>query len=156
MDTGLLYNAVKYLHILLAIVAVGFNASYAIWLSRAARDPQHLPHVLRGIKTLDDRFANPAYLLLLITGLTTAAIGGIPFTTFWIAAAIALWFVLVGVGFTVYTPTLRGMIAAVEGGRADSPEYQRLNRRQVAVGIALAVIALVIVLLMVFKPARLL
>ena len=156
MDTGLLYNGMKYLHILLAIVAVGFNASYAIWLNRAARDPQHLSHVLRGIKTLDDRFANPAYLLLLITGLTTAVIGGIPFTTFWIAAAIALWFVLVGVGVTVYTPTLRGMVATAEAGGADSPEYQRLNRRQIVVGIALAVIALVIVLLMVFKPARLL
>jgi len=55
-----LYSILKFFHVLLAIVAVGFNASYGIWLARAAREPQHELHVLRGIKILDDRFANPA------------------------------------------------------------------------------------------------
>jgi hypothetical protein len=53
----------------MAIIAVGFNASYGTWLARAAREPEHQAHVLRGIKVLDDRFANPAYALLLVTGL---------------------------------------------------------------------------------------
>jgi hypothetical protein len=52
------------------------NASYAIWLARAAREPQHLGHVLRGVKLLDDRFANPAYGLLLVTGLLNVVVGG--------------------------------------------------------------------------------
>lgn len=34
MITG--YELLKYVHVLMAIVAVGFNASYAIWLRRAA------------------------------------------------------------------------------------------------------------------------
>lgn len=45
-----LYPYIKFLHVLLAIVAVGFNASYGIWLARAAHEPAHLGHVLRGIK----------------------------------------------------------------------------------------------------------
>ncbi len=47
---------------MLAISAIGFNASYGIWLARAGREPEHLGHVLRGIKTLDDLFANPPAL----------------------------------------------------------------------------------------------
>jgi hypothetical protein len=49
------------MHVFLAIVAVGFNISYSVWLAREARDPtEQCLYVLRGIKILDDRFANPA------------------------------------------------------------------------------------------------
>ncbi len=65
-----IYTLLKFAHILLAIIAVGFNASYAIWIRRATREPQHLGHVLRGIKFLDNRLANPGYGLLLVTGLS--------------------------------------------------------------------------------------
>jgi uncharacterized membrane protein len=81
-----LYPLLKYVHILLVIVAVGFNASYGIWLARASSGDggAHLSHVLAGIKFLDDRFANPAYALLLVTGLAMVFVGSIPLTTFWI------------------------------------------------------------------------
>lgn len=62
MITG--YELLKYVHVLMAIVTVGFNASYAIWLRRAARAPEHRSFALRGVKLLDDRFANPAYGVL--------------------------------------------------------------------------------------------
>lgn len=146
------YNVLKFVHVLLAIVAVGFNASYGIWLARAAREPQHLSHVLRGIKTLDDRFANPAYVLLLVTGLLTAFVGRIPLETFWIAASIGLWVLLLAGGLMVYTPTLRRQIALVESGASDTPEYASLARRGQTAGVILAVIVVAIVFLMVTKP----
>ncbi len=92
------YLVLKYVHVLLAIVAVGFNASYGIWLARAAREPAHLGHVLRGIKTLDDRFANPAYALLLVTGLGMTFVTSFPLTTRWILSSLALYAVLLVVG----------------------------------------------------------
>src|SRR5688500_20298540 len=102
------YQLAKFIHVLLTIIAVGFNASYGIWLARAAKAPQATQsHVLRTIKFLDDRIANPAYGLLLVTGLFMAANAGIPFSRLWIAAAIGLWLVLIFVGLGVYTPTLR-------------------------------------------------
>ena len=55
-----LYTVLKFVHVVLAIVALGFNASYGLWLRRAAQEPEHAPHVLRGIKFLDDRLATPA------------------------------------------------------------------------------------------------
>jgi len=34
-----LFVIVKFLHVLLAIIAVGFNATYGVWLARVAREP---------------------------------------------------------------------------------------------------------------------
>ena len=34
-----LYSFLKFLHVLLAVLAVGFNASYGVWLSRVAKEP---------------------------------------------------------------------------------------------------------------------
>jgi uncharacterized membrane protein len=144
---------VKFVHVLLAIVAVGFNASYGIWLARAAKAPQATQsHVLRTIKLLDDRFANPAYGLLLVTGLFMAASAGIPFSRLWIAGAIGLWLILIFVGLGVYTPTLRDQIRVLESEGPGSEEYQRLATRGRSVGIVLGIIVIVIVYLMVTKP----
>jgi uncharacterized membrane protein len=144
------YTFFKFLHVLLAIVAVGFNASYGIWLARAAREPEHQAHVLRGIKVLDDRFANPAYGLLLVTGLVMVWVGDLELTQFWLAGGLTLYVVAVLLGLFVYTPTLRRQIQALETG--DAAELQRLSARGTAVGVALAVDVVIIVFLMVTKP----
>jgi uncharacterized membrane protein len=146
------YLLLKYAHVLLAIVAVGFNASYPIWLARARREPEHALYALRGIKTLDDRFANPAYALLLVLGLAMAFTAGIPLTTFWIAASLVLYVGLVAGGLLVYSPTLKGQIAALEAAGPASPEYRRLGQRGTVVGLALTVDVVLIVFLMVVKP----
>ncbi len=148
------FQFIKFIHVLLAIVAVGFNASYWIWLARSATAAQATQsHVLRTIKFLDDRFANPAYGLLLITGLLMAFSAGIPFSRLWLAASIGLWFVLVFLGLGIYTPTLRDQIRVLESEGPGSEQYQRLASRGRTVGIVLAIIVVVIVFLMVTKPA---
>jgi uncharacterized membrane protein len=147
-----LFLWIKFLHVLMAIVAVGFNATYGIWLSRAAREPEHELHVLRGIKTLDDRFANPAYGLLLLTGIWMVAISFWQITTFWILSALILYAVLILLGIGLYTPTLRRQIRVLETEGPQSEEYQWLARRSTLVGVALAILVVIIVALMVLKP----
>jgi hypothetical protein len=98
-----LFTVVKFVHILLIIVAFGFNATYSIWIVRAQRDPEHLDFALRGVKFLDDYFANPAYLLLLVSGLAVVALVHYQLTTFWLAAALILWLVAIALGYGVYT-----------------------------------------------------
>ncbi len=147
-----MYTTLKFVHVLLAIVAVGFNASYGVLLSRAAREPEHELHVLKTVKVLDDRFANPAYALLLVTGIAMVLLSPLAFTTLWILLALVLYAVVLVLGLTVYTPTLRRQVAVLERGGASSPEYRGLAGRGRAVGIALAAVTIAIVALMVFKP----
>jgi uncharacterized membrane protein len=146
------YEILKFVHVLLAIVAVGFNASYAIWLARAAKEPEHEAFALRGVKFLDDRVANPAYGLLLVTGLSMMWVGDLELTQFWLLTALALYVVAVGLGLFVYTPTLRAQIAALEVSGADSSEFRALAKRGTTVGIVLAIDVITIVFLMVTKP----
>lgn len=146
------YTFVRFLHVLLAIVAVGFNASYGIWLGRAARQRDHEAFALRGVKFLDDRFANPAYGLLLVTGLVMVVVGDLSLTQFWLATALGLYVLALLLGLLVYTPTLRDQIRMIESGGAESAEYAALARRGAIVGIVLGVDVVVIVFLMVTKP----
>ena len=147
-----LYTLLKFVHVALAIVAIGFNLSYAIWLRGPANDPAHAAHVLRGIKTLDDRFATPAYVLLLVTGFALIFEAGIPVTTFWILSALVLYVGIVVGGFIFYTPTLRGQTALAEGGQSDSEEYRRLSKRGASIGGVLILLVFSIEFLMVTKP----
>jgi len=147
------FQLVKFIHVLLAIIAVGFNASYGIWLARAANAPQATQsYVLRTIKFIDDRIANPAYGLLALTGLFMVFSAGIPFSRLWIALAIGLYLVVLFVGFGVYTPTLRDQIRVLEGEGPGSEEYQRLAARGRTTGIILGIMVITIVFLMVAKP----
>lgn len=147
-----LYEWLKFAHVLLAIIAVGFNASYAIWLARSARDPTRESFALRTIKVLDDRFANPAYGLLLVTGLLMIWEADLPLSTFWISTSIGIYAAVMLLGLGVYTPTLRKQIRALEEGGPESPDYRRLSNRGTMVGILLAIMVIVIVFLMVTKP----
>jgi uncharacterized membrane protein len=146
------YEVLKFFHVTLAILAVGFNASYGVWLARAAREPSHQLHVLRGIKVLDDRFANPAYALLLVTGLAMVVVGDLSLATFWLGLGLGLYVVAVVLGLAVYTPTLRNQIRVLESSGPDSTVYRSLARRGQFVGILVGVIVIIIVFLMVTKP----
>ena len=146
------YDVLKFLHVVFAIIAVGFNASYGIWLARAARERDHEAFALRGVKVLDDRFANPAYALLLVTGLLMVWVGDLDLTQFWLLTALVLYLAAIALGLLVYTPTLRRQIAVLESAGPDAPEFQALSARGTTVGITLAVIVVVIVFLMVTKP----
>jgi uncharacterized membrane protein len=146
------YTIIKWVHVSMAIIAVGFNASYAVWLARVARAPEHQAYVLRGVKILDDRFANPAYGVLLLTGLWMVAISPWEITTFWILTALILYAITVVLAAAVYTPTLRKQIETLESEGASTESYRRLATRGRVTGIVLGVIVVGIVFLMVTKP----
>jgi uncharacterized membrane protein len=147
------YTALKFVHILLAIVAVGFNVSYAAWLVRGQRSPEHLAFALRGVKFIDDFVANPCYLLLFVTGVLMAILGPYSLTTHWIDLAIGLWLAAMVLAYGVYTPTLGRQIRALAAEGPGSPTVQALGARGQVVGAVLGVLVLAILAMMVFKPA---
>jgi uncharacterized membrane protein len=146
-----LYLILKFIHIASAIVAVGANITYGVWNVRAAADPAHLGFVLKGVKFLDDRIANPAYGVLFLTGLALVVLGhwGL---ALWVVVAIVLFIVIAVLGFAVFTPQLSNQIKLVEAGDTTSPEFRRGSNMSRILGPILGLIVLVILVMMVFKP----
>ena len=148
-----LYTTVKLVHVLLAIVAVGFNASYAVWLIRVRSHPESLEFVLKSVKFIDDYIANPSYILLLVSGLLMVVL--LPWNllhSLWLELGLVLWVLAMILGYGVYTPTLSRQIRVLADRGAKDEQYLWLERRGQLVGQALGVIVVVIVGLMVFKP----
>jgi uncharacterized membrane protein len=148
----MLFLLLKWLHILAAIVAVGANVTYGIWITRASREPKVLPFALRGIKLIDDRLANPAFGLLLVTGLLMTFVLPLPLTTPWVLTALVLYAFVVLVGLLGYSPTLRRQIELLDREGSASNDYQALARRGTILGAVLIVLVIVIIFLMVVKP----
>ena len=148
----MLYLLLKWLHVLAAIIAVGANVNYGIWMVRASRNPDVLPFVLRSNKLIDDRVANPAYVVLIITGLLMAFAGRFPLTTPWLLTALVLYGLVALVSMFGYTPTLRQQIQILDREGLTSPAYHTLAKRGMILGAVLAVLVSLIVFLMVVKP----
>lgn len=147
-----LFTALKFLHVLSAIVAVGTNATYGVWLARARRSPAQLPFALKTVKLLDDRLANPAYALLLVTGLAMVFAAPFEITTPWILTSLILYAGLFIIGVAGYTPALREQIRLAEAEGPQGHAYQAVARRGTILGLVLGLTAIVIVYLMVTKP----
>lgn len=148
----MLYLTLKFVHVLLAITAVGANFTYGVWFARARRNPQFAEAALRGIKFLDDKIANPAYILLLPTGAAMVAAGKLGFGTRWISWAMGLWVVAILVAYLGYTPILRRQIEMIARDGIESDAFRATQGRANAAVGALGVIVLVILVLMVYKP----
>ncbi len=149
----MLFLIVKWIHVLSAITAVGANLTYGIWIRRASREPEFLPFVLRNIRWIDNRVANPCYSLLLLTGLTMAFILPISLLTPWLLTAIALYVLAALLGIIVYAPVVREQIRLVESVGFENPSYQAVARKSNLLGLLVTLDVVVIVFLMVVKPA---
>jgi uncharacterized membrane protein len=147
-----LFEVVKFVHVLSAIVAVGFNLSYGVLTARSAKEPEHELHVLQTIKVLDERFANVGYGILLATGIWMILITPYELTELWILLGIGLYVLATLIGIVVYAPLIRRQLATLQADGPSSPEYRRLTARAKRLGVTLSLIVIVIVFLMVTKP----
>ena len=148
----MLYLFLKWLHIVSAAVAIGANFTYGILIGRASKDPSVLPFMLRTVKLIDDRLANPLYVVAAVTGIAMAMLLPIPLTTPWVLASLVLFGLIAVIGIAGYTPALRRQIRILELEGPNSSGYLRAARQGMVLGIALAVLVLVITYLMVAKP----
>ncbi|HEY7452676.1 MAG TPA: DUF2269 family protein [Candidatus Limnocylindria bacterium] len=139
------------IHVLAAIVAVGANLTYAIWFRAAGTDPDRVVFVIRTVRTIDNRIANPGYIVLLITGVLMVLGGAFSFTTGWILAAIGLYIATAVIGIALFGPAIRRQLAEAEKD-VTSEAYRAAASRSTTLGIVTTVLVLVIVVLMVTKP----
>ena len=146
------YLWLKLVHVLAAITAVGTNLTYFVWLIGVRRSNEHSAYVLNGIRRLDARVANPAYVVLPITGILMVLDADLGFTTFWIAAGIALYVTMAAFGGIFFSPALRRQVELAEADPVDNASYEQAARRTTVTGIITMVMIAAIVYMMVMKP----
>jgi uncharacterized membrane protein len=148
------YLWLKTVHVLLAILAVGFSASYGLIIGRARKAGRtELTFALKTVRAMGDYVANPSFVLLLLTGFAMIRMSGLPIGTRWVHVSMALVFLALALGFGVAGPTLRKQIAVLEARGPDDAEFQSLSKRGAIVGGLLGLMSLAVVYLMVHKPS---
>ena len=140
------------LHILAALVAVGATVSYFFWLRRAVLAPESRSFTLETIRLVERRMVVPAYVIVLLSGLGLIDRASWGWSTPWLELSILLFIVLMGL-VGVHARVIKGQIALVEDGSADSADYDRAHARgRILLGLKVVVV-IALVYLMVFKPA---
>lgn len=145
------YLVLKYAHVLIAIVALGTAAAVGILLGFFAEDATHGEYLLRLSRRLLHYVVMPGYLLMLATGMWMGHLANL-LDAHWTEAAMNLW----GVGalfIALWMVFLRRRITRREAGDAASPGYRRVILLGTASASAAALVLLVILGFMVFKPA---
>jgi uncharacterized membrane protein len=155
------YSISVFIHV--SAVVVGFGATFALALAfplALRMGTSYLPYMHELSLGINRRFAGPALLLILITGVyqTTDADWG--FGSFWISATFVIVIALGALNGAYFIPTDRrlGAMARAEieaGGGGDvelSPEYQRQVQREGAIGALAGFLVILAVFLMVTKP----
>jgi len=127
--------------------------TFGIWIARASREPNQLSFIMQTIQTIDRRVANPCYVLLLITGGVMVFLAPIPLTTPWLLSSLVLYVIATYVGIFAYAPIFRRQILLLEKSGFKSPEYQAVAKQSRLIGILVSADVILIILLMVVKPA---
>ena len=148
------YLPLKLVHVLSAIVAVGTNVTYFVWLAAMkARPAAEQSFALDTIKKLDSRLANPAYTVLPLTGVIMIIVSdGIELTTFWILAAIVLYALVGVIAGVFFAPSLRRQTGLVPTDASGSAAYEAASRRTRTTGLLTMLPVAGILYLMVLKP----
>jgi hypothetical protein len=148
-----LYQIMKFIHVFSAIIAVGFNFSYIIWMVKGKMERDHLLFALKGVKFMDGKVANPCYGLIMISGLAMAYVADYNILSVtWIFYPLILFGIMGVLAFALYSPNLKKQIAILEKQGIDTPEYKAIEKKQMMLGGVLFTLAVTIIAIMVIKP----
>ena len=145
------YLALKMLHILLAIIAVGLTSSFGLIMAGVAGKPDAVPHALRIIQRLE-KVAGPSFFALLATGLIMGWVGNLKWTELWFIGSLGIMLVAMVLALGVARPTLAKQVALLDKTPLPVEDLKRLGARSRKVGMTLSLMSLTLITLMVFKP----
>ncbi|MEX0984990.1 MAG: DUF2269 family protein [Actinomycetota bacterium] len=144
-------------HVLGAIVALGFSLSYALWIGRGeAAGGSERAFALQTVSWIDRRVTTPAFVLQLVTGMLLVAVtdwGRLRQT--WLAVSLALYVALTALAITKFAPAHRAQTAIALraiGGDDIEPEYAHARAASRRWGVVVTTLTVVIAVLMVWKP----
>ena len=151
----MLFTSLKFLHVLLTIVAVGFNAAFGLILGRArggGADGREMKFALGTVRAMAV-VAHTCYLLVLLTGVALVHVAGYPWSLKWIHVSLALFVIAFLTATFLLFPLMRRRMTALEARGPADAEFIAMSKRSTMIGGALTLITLVILWLMIAKPA---
>jgi uncharacterized membrane protein len=145
------------LHVLGAVVALGFSLSYGLWIRRGeVEGPGERAFALRTVSWIDRRITTPAYALQLLTGLLlVATLDWDLLRAAWLELSLGLYVALILLAISVYAPAFRRqrMLAEhIAAGEDEESEYARAASTARTWGVVVVAMTLTIFVLMVWKP----
>ena len=145
------------LHVLGAVVALGFSLSYGLWTARGeAAGHVERAFALRTISWIDRRLTTPAYVLQAVTGVVLVSITGwARLRQSWLELGIGLYVALTVLAITTYAPAhrrQRELAERIAAGESLEGEYRAAAVRARRMGTAVIALTVAIVVLMVWKP----
>ena len=148
MSTSYLW--LKFLHIFVAVVALGTSAGLGIVLEFYGNHPTHGSFVLRAIERMIALIVLPGFLLMLATGLWMASLAW-PFTARWLQLALGLWVAgIASLGWSLAAVRKQRRLHTTEGYA--SSRYARASIASRVAGGAFGLVVVATLYLMVFKP----
>lgn len=150
----MLYNTLKFLHILLTIIAVGYVMTFGLILSRAEkadRDGRELKYALKTVRLMST-IANVCFVLVALLGVGLVQVGGLSWAPIWIHGSAALFLIAFSLGIFVLGPMGKRRLAILESRGPSDPEFIKLSKRSAMLGGLAGLITLTIIWMMVAKP----
>jgi uncharacterized membrane protein len=146
------------LHVLGAVVALGFSLSYGFWVRRGEADGvRGRAFALRTISWIDRRITTPAFIAQLVTGLLLVATIDLDLLrAAWLELSLGIYVLLTVLAMTVYAPSFRrqrDVAEAIAAGAGDEADYDAASAKATRWGAIVALLTLAILVLMVWKPA---
>ena len=151
------YLLLKWIHILSAtlLLGTGLGIAFFMWMAHLSRDARTIAATARLVVIADALFTAPAVVVQLLTGLWLANFLHLPLTTFWIAAALALYALIGACWLPVVWLQMRARDLARQAaadGTPLPPAYFRIMRCWFWLGWPAFIAVIAIVWLMVAKP----
>lgn len=145
------------LHVLGAVVALGFSLSYGFWIRRGDLEgPAERAFALRTVSWIDRRITTPAYMTQLVTGLLlVSTLDWDLLRAAWLELSLGLYAALTVLAIAVYAPSFRRQRALAEriaAGEDGGSAYAAAASTARAWGVVVTTITLAILVLMVWKP----
>lgn len=155
------YSISVFLHVSAVVVGFGSTFAEAVLFPVALQSgTRHLPYLHRVQLAINTRFANPALVLIIVTGIYQVIDADLEFSSFWISATFLIAIVLGGLNGAYFVPTDKRLAAMAEreieaGGGGDvamSEDYLAQARREGMIGALAGLLVIVAIFLMVTKP----
>ena len=152
------YLPLKWLHILSATVlfGTGLGTAFHFWFACRSNDVGAIAAAARSTVVADFAFTLPAAILQPLTGAALALVAGYPFGSRWIVMALVLYGVAAACWIPVIFIQVRLRDIAQQHAAGATPvgkDFRRLYRRWFALGWPAFISMVLILWLMVSRPA---